>query len=165
MPCLRTVGGFPYKTPTGGWLLRHVSIPHEESLPRMTSFVPHEESPPRTTNFRPARGVSSSPLTTCSFARVLSVSNRGEDCTRRSERGDRGPHEHGAIPTPGLLRNNAWGASSPRHANSPASSTRGRPLLTRAVMRHYSVVRPPTCRPVRLCDTPTPSEALEYPYN
>jgi hypothetical protein len=47
MPCLRTVGGFPYKTPTGGWLLRHVSIPHEESPPHMTSF-------------RPARGVSAS---------------------------------------------------------------------------------------------------------
>jgi hypothetical protein len=74
-----------------------------------------------------------------------------------------GPRKCDTAPTHELSRNDAWGASSPRHANTPAGGTRGRPTLTRALMRHCLAVRPPTCRPVRPCVTPTPSEGLECP--
>jgi hypothetical protein len=96
------------------------------------------------TSLRLARGVSASP-------RNLLVRTSSFRLRPRH-----GPHERGATPMHGLHHNDAWGTSSTRHASAPAGGTRWRPALTRAVMRHCSAARPPMCRPVRLCGTPTP---------
>jgi hypothetical protein len=142
---LRQVLDWGVTSPTSLRLARGVFASHDKSLPCMRSFL-----------------LASDNLLVCTSCFHL---RQRWGRTRRSERGDRGPHERGATPTPGLLHNDTWGASSPCHANAQAGGMSGWPALTRDVTRHCSVARPPTRRPVRLCDTPTPSEALECPYN
>jgi hypothetical protein len=140
MPCLRPVGGFPDKSPARGWLLQQVSAPHEESPPRTRSLrlarqvsVPHEESPPRLQQ----------PV--CSHEQFPSPTKTRPTRTWRH------------LDARASL-NDTWGASSPCHANAPASGTRGRPARTRAIMRYCSIAQPPTRCPVWLCVTTRPGK-------